>query len=129
MSSLRIMAITAATWPCGNERRISTASPDWLTTAPPFRSTRKPSISAGGNWPRLAMVPLMDPLALAIALAQEHSRGRSAVGDDVVEHGRIESHPTASMQPPSMDTFCTSEIASTSSRSWTNGQFQVKTSA
>jgi hypothetical protein len=126
MSSLRIMAIAAATWPCGNERRISTASPDWLTTAPPFRSTRNRRSApeaTGRDWRWSAYGP-----ALAIALAQEHGRRRAAVRDDVDEHRRIESPPTASTQPHSMDTFCTPEIAPTSSRTWTNGQFQVKTS-
>jgi hypothetical protein len=59
--------------------------------------------------------PLTDALALTIALAQEHGRGGSAIRDDVDEHGRIESHPTASMQAPCMDTFRPSEISSTSS--------------
>jgi hypothetical protein len=80
MSSLRIMAITAATWPCGNERRISTASPDWLTTAPPLQEHAQTVDQRRRQLAEIGDGPLMDPLA--------------------------------------PDT----------SRTWTNGQFQVKTS-
>ena len=61
-SSLRIMPSTAATWPCGSARWISKTSSGLATTLPPASSTRRPSITAGGNWPRLARVRFLTRL-------------------------------------------------------------------
>jgi hypothetical protein len=61
MSRLRVMAITAATWPCGNERRISTASPDWLTTAPPFQEHAQTVDQRRRQLAEIGDGPPMDP--------------------------------------------------------------------
>ena len=102
---LRSMPSTAATWPCGKARWISkTSSGSAAPPLPPLSRMRRPSISAGGKWPRLASVRFLTLRALAIALAQQDRWRRAAVRDHVDEHGRIESRQSASMQALCMDT-------------------------
>ena len=55
-SSLRTLPSTAAPWPCGKARWTSTTSPGRAIAVPPCRSTRRPSITGAGSWPRLARV-------------------------------------------------------------------------
>src|SRR5580704_11470495 len=88
--SLRIMACTAATWPCGRllEAGFCCASTRDLAAIKQRRNARNQRLR---QLRQIRQRALLDAPTLAIALAQQNRRRRFPVRNGVDEHGRQES--------------------------------------
>jgi hypothetical protein len=82
----RCMLSTAATWPCGRERVISSQEIEGTAAGvSPFSAWRKASMWSTGKWERFDSLPVAHLAVFPKALAQQDRRGRVAIGD----HGHV----------------------------------------